>query len=72
MTVTLVGQAAAAARPAALDSLTAKSAQLVAMLALVSATPEAFETLGEDGRAAYLWACHELADEVRAAAATVS
>ena len=56
------------AKTETIDILTAKSAQLEAMLAVVMATPEAFEALSPGHRAEFLWACHAAASGVRAAA----
>lgn len=51
-----------------INTLTAKSAQLEAMLAIVMATPDALEALGDGHRTEFLGACYAVATEVRAAA----
>lgn len=55
-----------------LDTLTAKSTQLAALLAEVPASPEALENVSSDERAACLWAFHELASEVQGCAADLA
>jgi hypothetical protein len=49
------------------EVVTSRAAMLSAMLAVVRVTPEALDAVSADDRAAYLWGCHQLAEELRAA-----
>lgn len=52
-----------------MDTVTARAAQLGAMLAVARVSPDAFEALNPDDQTTYLWACSEMAEQLKAAAA---